>query len=263
MKQKKSKTIKKLNITLRRRLTIAYFRVVLAMKLMVVLFFLLLFFTHYLDFIKHEIAQNLYEMTAELGFKLENVVIEGQDNTTQDEILSTLNADTGTPIFSINLQQIKSQLEKKPWVKQAAVKRRLPNTLYIAISEKEPIALWQLNQKIFLIDGEGTKIISSDSHKFSKLLHVVGIDANLYAANLIHELSNYPELARKIVSAVRYGQRRWNLNLQQNITVKMPELGFDRALKYLNELDKAGKLLDQNYKTIDLRDAGKYYIEKF
>ena len=43
----------------------------------------------------------------------------------------------------------------------------------------------------------------------------------------------------------------------------MPEKNFEVALKYLSELNKAGRLFGQNYKIIDLRDPLKYYIEKY
>ena len=48
----------------------------------------------------------------------------------------------------------------------------------------------------------------------------------------------------------------------QKINVKMPEKGFQEAYDYLNSLNKEGKLFDQNYKVINLKDPGKYYIEK-
>ena len=69
-------------------------------------------------------------------------------------------------------------------------------------------------------------------------------------------------MAKKVVSAVRYGQRRWDLNLEQKINVKMPEKGFQEAYDYLNSLNKEGKLFDQNYKVINLKDPSKYYMEK-
>ena len=265
MKQKKlfDKKVKKPNIPFRRKVAIIYARIKLITKIFIFIFLYLLFFTQYLNFIKHEIAQNIYELTADMGFKLENVLIEGQQNALSEDILATLNADTGTPIFALNLPEIQKQLQKISWIKAAAIERRLPSTLYIALLERTPIAIWQINKQFYLVDEEGYKITDSNLEKFADLLHVVGSDANIYANKLIKDFVKYPELAAKILSAVRYGERRWNLNFQQDITVKMPEAGFDKALNYLSELNKACKLFDQGYKSIDLRDHDKYYIEKF
>ncbi len=261
-KKSSKKQTKKPNIPLRRKIAIFYARGILGTKILIICFLSLLFFTNYFDFLKKEIAHNIYEAAADVGFKFENIIIEGQDNTTSEDILAALNADTGTPIFAINLSAVQEKLLQNPWVKNAAVERRMPNTIYVALLERTPIAIWQINQKLFLIDEEGYQITSKNIEKFAKLLHVVGADANIYAHKLIEDLAKYPDLMTKVISAVRYGERRWNLNLQQNITVKMPENAFDAALNYLAELDKAGKLFDQNYKTLDFRDPQKYYIEK-
>lgn len=262
---KNKSVIKKPNIPLKRKLAILYARIALTLKFLVLLVASLMFFTNYLDFVKQEIAQNSYEIAADIGFRFKEVLIEGQQNMPEEEILTTLNADTGTPIFAINLQDVQTNLIKNNWIKVAVVERRLPSTIYIAILERVPIAIWQINQKLFLIDEEGYKITllnpDQKNNKFGNLLHVVGTDANIYANKLIHDLKKYPELYSNVISAVRYGERRWNLNLQQNITVKMPEYDFDKALNYLLQLNKNHKLFDQNYKTLDLRDNNKYYIE--
>jgi cell division protein FtsQ len=255
----KKKKLKKPNIPLRRKIAVAYSRLTILLKLSIVLFLYLLFFTKYLDSQKQKIAEGIYEFTADIGFSLENVLIEGQYNSFSDDIISALNADIGTPIMSIDLLKVKARLEKNTWVKMAVVERRMPKTIYIGLVERAPIAIWQNNQKLYLIDDEGNKITNA-MQKFSHLLHVVGPDANIYAHKLIYTLSKYPEFAGKVVSAVRYGNRRWNLNLLQNITIKMPEMGFEKALDYIIKLYEAGKLFDQGYKILDLRDPTKYYI---
>jgi cell division protein FtsQ len=266
MKQKKtSKKNKKVNIPLRRKVAILYYRFVTCVKILLAIFFYLFFFTKHLVFIKTEIAQSFYDLSSEVGFRLENVLIEGQVNIPSDYVVTQLEADKNTAIFAINLNNVKSNLKKNPWIKEISIARRIPNTIYISIVERTPIAIWQLNKKLFLIDREGVKITGADLdiEKFSYLPHVVGSDANIYAGQLIDDISKYPVLAAKILSFVRYGERRWNLNLEQNITVKMPENGFVEALNYLVELDKASKLFNKNYRVIDLRDKDKYYIEKF
>lgn len=72
-------------------------------------------------------------------------------------------------------------------------------------------------------------------------------------------LTHQAKLERK---CLHLGQRRWNLNFKEGITVKMPEIGFVVAYDYLNSLDKNNKFFNQSYKMLDLRDANKYYLEK-
>ncbi|MGI4775847.1 MAG: cell division protein FtsQ/DivIB [Janthinobacterium lividum] len=257
------KKSRKTNIPLRRNFALIYYRLVNFSKIAAFLVLCLLLFTNYLSFINRDLVNFLDESLAKIGFELENVIIEGEQNINRQDILSTLNADTGTPIFAINLKEIKEQIEKNCWIKKAVIERQLPSTIYIKLLERIPIAIWQINQKLYLIDDEGHKITNKISDNFSKLPHLVGVDANIYADALIRTLNNFPALFEKVRSAVRYGERRWNLNLEQNITIKMPERNFVLALNYLDELNRANKLFNANYKVIDLRDPSKFYIEKF
>ncbi|RYE06402.1 MAG: FtsQ-type POTRA domain-containing protein [Rickettsiaceae bacterium] len=259
---KLKKKSKKNNIPLRRNFALIYYRLVSFAKFITIIILGLFLFTNYLSFVNQGISNTCNELLAKVGFELENVIIEGEKNVSRQDIVSTLNADTGTPIFNIKLEEVKKQLEQKLWIKKAVVERQLPNTIYVKILERVPIAIWQVNQKLHLIDNEGHKIINTVPDKFSNLPHLVGTDANIYAESLIKDLNNFPNILKKMQSAVRYGERRWNLNLEQNITVKMPEENFIAALRYLDELNKVEKLFNSNLKVIDLRNSNKLYIEK-
>ena len=254
---------KKANISLRRRVAICYQRFMLLLKLSLLIFVCLFVFTDMFKVFKDRVCATFYKISANYGFVLQNVIIDGQKNTPSKDIIDMLGADKGTPIFAINMEEVKDKLEGSAWVKGAIIERRLPSTIYIAVIERLPIAIWQFKHKLYLVDAEGNRISKYEGKGFGELIQVVGQDANIYAQNLIDDLNRYPGLGSKIKSAVRYGQRRWNINLEQNITVKMPEEKFGEAYDYLQLLDKNKKLFDQNYKMLDLRDSNKYYLEKY
>lgn len=260
---KKTRTqIKQNNLSLRRRLLVYYYRFIISLRLLFLAFILVFLFTDLLAPIKHELKQKFYYISARYGFVIENLIIQGEENIPPKDIISALKADKGDSLFAVNIEDAQKTLENNPWVQAAIVERRLPNTIYIVVVERKPIAIWQYNQQLYLIDEEGKRISDQEISKFKGLLHVVGLDANIYASSLIKSLDKSPSIAKMVVSGVRYGQRRWDLNLQQGITIKMPEKDFDQAYDYLNSLDKAGKLFDQNHAVLDLRDASRYYLEK-
>lgn len=253
----------KVKLGFRRRLGLYYDRLMLTIKLIILLAVMLLSFTTILDKQKQAAVNFFAIKLAGFRFVLDTVTIEGHHHINEEEIKQAIGVTKNTPVYLLNIDDIRRKIEENPWVKVALVERRLPNGLYIAISERIPIAIWQFNQKLYLIDEDGNRITSREIEKFSDLLHVVGQDANVYARNLIQDLEKHPSLAKRVVSAVRYGQRRWDLNFEQKITVKMPEKGFEDAYDYLNALNKKDKLFNQNYKTINLKDKDKYYVEKY
>lgn len=257
---KGNKTSNKLSLQRKARSWALHGSTISKTLLVIALYFL--FFTSHLNFIKEYMWENFYELAGEVGFKLETVVIKGNTHIEQKEIVSTLNADVGTPIFAISLQNAYAKLKANSWIRNVTIMRKLPNTLVIHIIERVPIAIWQHQQKLALIDFEGNVVDTKHIEDFPHLLQVVGPDANLYAEHLIENLKSEPSLNGNIVSAVRYGERRWNLILKQDITVKMPENNFEKALHYLAKMHEEGKLFDHEYKSLDLRDPSKYYVEK-
>jgi len=259
---KKKQTKKTNNISLRRKLGLIYKKAILGLKIALIVFVCLFAFTKYFAGVKTYLTTNLYQTTTKLGFKLENVIIEGQHNVDEPTILTVLNANKGSPIFALKLDEIRDDLKKNKWIKEAYVARRLPNTVYIKLFEREPIAIWQINNQLCLIDEEGYEI-SKNIQPFPHLLHVVGEGANIYAGTLVVELQKYPALMNKTLAVVRCGDRRWDLNLKGGINIKLPAKDFEEALKYIDALNKASRLFNQNYKVLDLRDRDKYYIEKY
>ncbi len=253
---------KKVNLNFKRRLTLYYWRFISIIKISIFLAIITLLFTNFFTIQRQKILNTLINLSAKHGFVLKNIIIEGHKNISIEDITAIIEKEKQLAIYSLNLDEIRHDIEDNQWVKMALVERRLPNSLYIAIIEKEPIAIWQFQQKLYLIDSDGAKITSKNINKFPNLLQLVGEDANVYASSLIEDLYQYPELAQKVISAVRYGKRRWDLNLKENINVKMPEKNFAKAYQYLHFLNKQNKLFNQNYKKIDLKNHDKYYFEK-
>jgi cell division protein FtsQ len=238
-----------------------YFFIML--KLSVLIFIALFFCTGYFSDFKKKLQNEFSEIFSDVGFSLESVIIRGNKNIPNDIIISSLNADVGTPLFFISLSKIYNKLHENSWVKNIYVMRKWPNTIVIDIEEKIPFAIWQNEKKLFLIDTDGNILESGRVEKFPDLLRVIGSDANIHAEQLVHILQSQKELMSKVLFAVRYGERRWNLILDQQITVKFPEQNIEKAWSYVSKMFEKGILFDNNYKSIDLRDHNKYYIEKF
>lgn len=262
-KLKKSYYSKKnVNYSLRRKVSVYYRYITQFLKALFIIVFSILIFTKLFHNARESIYNSFAESLASIGFDLEHVVIVGQRRTTQEEILKALNYDVGSPMLSINLASIRENINNLPWVKNSIILRKLPNTIIIKLTEKEPIAIWQYNKNLSYIDSESNVIAEAKAEDYANFILVVGSGANLYAKELIDCISTDSDLASKILSAVRYGERRWNFNLKDNITVKMPQYNFERAWDYLRELNAQNKLFSLNCKLIDLRDENKYYIEK-
>lgn len=192
--------------------------------------------------------------TAALGLVVTDIEVEGRETTDTGTILKALDAYSGTPILAISPDRAKQQLEALPWVRTAAIERRLPNTLFVRLSERKPLAVWQHDGRQELIDRDGTPIPVADLSRFAKLPTVVGGDqARHGAGELLDMLAAEPDLAARVTAAVRVGDRRWNVRIDNAIDVMLPEQGAASAWSKLAALERKDRVLQREVATVDLR----------
>ena len=191
--------------------------------------------------------------TARLGLVVTDVKVEGRETTERETILAALAAGPGTPILAMSPRRAKEQLEALPWVRSAVVERRLPDTLYVRLVERRPLALWQHGGKIELIDREGSVIPVTRLDRFAKLPLVVGEGAAAQAAELLDMLATEPDLAARVSAAVRVGGRRWNLRVDNAIDVLLPADAPAAAWAQLARLERSSAILKRDVQTVDVR----------
>ncbi|WP_203142421.1 cell division protein FtsQ/DivIB [Marinobacter mangrovi] len=90
----------------------------------------------------------------------------------------------GRSFFATDLEDVKHQVEREPWVESAAVRRVWPDRLAIDIREERPLAYWN--------DGE---LIGRSGHVFRP--------ANPQVAGSLPHLAGPEERAEEVVSVAR------------------------------------------------------------
>lgn len=198
-------------------------------------------------------ANIIIQSSGSLGLTVADITVEGRETTDRETILAALAAGPGTPILAVSPIRAKAQLEALPWVRTAVIERHLPGTIYVRLAERKPLALWQHNGKIQLIDREGGVIPVTRLDRFAKLPMVVGEDAAGHAAKLLDMLASDPDLATRVTAAVRVGDRRWNLRIDNAIDVLLPADETAYAWSELARLERSSAILKRDVQTIDLR----------
>lgn len=193
--------------------------------------------------------------TAKIGFRVEEITVAGRGRTPTDQISAALATRHGAPILGIDLEAVKDRLETLPSVRTAAVERRLPDAVHIAITERQPVAIWQNNNEHVLVDRDGHQIPGSIAG-FEGLPLVVGDGAAVRADELLTMLAAEPSLAGRVKAAIRVGNRRWNLMLddvKDGLEVRLPEDNFEAAWHRLAELERNKGLTGRQVNMVDLR----------
>jgi cell division protein FtsQ len=200
-------------------------------------------------------GEGVMTMTATAGFRLREITITGRVRTPAEEIMGAVGMRRGEPILALDIGEAKDRLEEIPSIRAAAVERRLPGTLHLAVVEREPVAVWQHDGLFTLVDRDGHQI-PGGIEGFEDLLLVVGDGAPMRADELLTMLAAEPKLASRVKAAVRVGNRRWNIKLddaEKGIEVRLPENEPETAWHRLAELETDRGLSGRQITMIDLR----------
>lgn len=214
-----------------------------------------------------EVKAAFVEASASTGFSVHDIAVSGRTATEPEVILKTLGINRGDPILEVNLAEAKARLERLPWVASASIERHLPDTLYVQLSEREPMAIWQHDRKFTVIDREGRPLADAaemarrGNRDVERLPQVIGANAPGQVQKLLGALERVPALQKRLRAATWVGDRRWDLTLDNGVVVKLPEGGMQTALRQLHDVDATGKVLDRDVVSIDLRQPDRMVLQ--
>jgi cell division protein FtsQ len=206
------------------------------------------------------LRERLGGATAFAGLRITDVVIEGRANTPEPLLRAAIGVSKGDPILAFSVEMARQRVETLSWVEHATVERRLPGTVVVFLQERRPFAIWQNQGKFVLIDRAGQLVANQNVAEFRQLPLVVGPGAPAGAATLIDELTDRPDLQKRVVAAVRVAERRWNLRLNNGADVMLPEGHEVQALERLMQLQQSHALLDRPLAAIDMRLADRLVL---
>lgn len=202
-----------------------------------------------------------YDVTVNMGFAVEDILLEGRQYTDAETLKAVINIRKGDPIFSFNPVEAKKLVERIDWVKEAHVERRLPDTIFIGLKEREPLALWQKNKKLSLLDSEGKVIATSGLERFKDLIIVIGDQAPERAPAFFTDLAAEPLVFERTEAATFVSKRRWDITLKNGASVKLPEEDVGLALRRLALAQEEDGLLERDITNIDLREPGRIVVK--
>ena len=162
-------------------------------------------------------------------------------------------------LIGLNFNSIKEIVESSEWVKRASIKKVLPSTLKINVTENDPYAIYFQEGKSFLMDLDGSIITEINLNNYEDdLLFVRGENSPELLEQLIRDISiAFPNLTQTLEEVEFIEKRRWNLKLNNKLLVKLPDEKIQQSLKNLKQLFEEQEVMESNIIEIDLRIQGR------
>lgn len=202
-------------------------------------------------------VEGVQRMTADAGLAVGDVLVTGRQETDPTQLLEVVGVERGMPILALDLASIRQRVEALPWVKSARVERQLPDTLFISLTERRPLALWQRHRTLALVDEDGVVITDRKLGRFASLPIVIGDGAPERAREALVMLAAEPDLLARVRALTWVGDRRWTVRLDDlqggGIDVQLPEAGAAAAWSQLAGMERDHGVLKREVTTVDLR----------
>ncbi|EDQ32395.2 Cell division septal protein [Hoeflea phototrophica DFL-43] len=192
-------------------------------------------------------------LTSGVGFALEDVQVSGNVETSDIDILQQLGLDGSTSVVAIDAHAARQKLMELPWVTDAHVQKIYPRGLMVRLVERKAVGIWQHGDALSLIDVRGDVIAPLTGARHADLPLYVGLGADRHSDELEARLLFHPELRARVKAAIRIADRRWDLRLDNGVTISLPEDNVGEALKRFAAFDAGRDVLSRDITAVDLR----------
>jgi cell division protein FtsQ len=183
------------------------------------------------------------------------VAVEGASPDLAEAIRRRMDLKLPLSSFDIDLDAVRVKIEELDAVAQAELKVRSGGVLEVAITERVPALVWRIDDRIEMLDATGARVAGLAARADRPDLPLVaGEGAPAAADEALEILAVAAPVQSRIRGLVRVGERRWDLVLDRNQKILLPEKNAVAALERLIALDKAEDLLARDILTVDLRN---------
>jgi cell division protein FtsQ len=130
-------------------------------------------------------AAGAWAVRASSDLRVSRVLVSGNEQLSAGDVLARLDGLEGASMLGVDLQHWKRQVEQSAWVRHASLRRVLPDTIEVAIVEREPLAIGRLNGHLVLVDASGAIIDEFGPHYEAFDLPIIdGLTAGAAGATL-------------------------------------------------------------------------------
>ena len=187
-------------------------------------------------------------------FMIKVASVDGASDELAHEIREIMPLDFPVSYFDLDIKYLHKVLNDIPAVASAAIKVTVSGVLQIDISERTPGFIWRKDNVISVIDEKGKFIrLATSRLDYPELPLVIGEAANLSVADISSLMEDNQYFLDQVRAFIRVGERRWDLVLDNNLRIMLPQTEFLAAFDRLMLMNHTGSLFSNQLSTIDMR----------
>lgn len=191
-------------------------------------------------------------------FMVKLMAIDGASDAVSDDIRAILPIDFPVSSFDLDLDNMRLGVSELDAVQSVSIRIRQGGVLQVDVVERAPVVIWRSAEGLELLDDSGARVAPVMARGDRPELPVIaGAGANEYVQEAMRLMAAAHPLRPRVRGLVRMGERRWDVVLDRNQRIQLPEQDPVRALQRVMAMDKAEDMLARDIAVLDLRLKGR------
>jgi cell division protein FtsQ len=200
------------------------------------------------------------------AFPVHKVVFTGNDHLTDEELRQLAGLRGSENLLTLSSKRLYEKMLGSPWVRAVSIRKELPYSLHMRITETEPFALLDMQGRLFIVDDKGKML---EELKDSSMPFLPIISGNPFqqkevfseAINLAKVIKDTGVLSRKNhVEIIANKLQEIAVNLD-GVVVKIGAGDYEAKLSRLTDIEEDIKPRHIPVDYIDLRFANRVVVK--
>lgn len=188
-------------------------------------------------------------------FLVRLMAIDGASEPVARAIRQMLPLEMPVSSFHLDLPAMRALIEQLDAVASADLRIRKGGVLQVTVRERVPAVLWRNGPALEMLDRSGHRVATLlDRQARPDLPVIAGEGADDHVDEALAILEAARPIAPRLRGLVRVGDRRWDVVLDRDQRILLPEKDPLTAIQRVIVLDQAQDLLGRDIALVDMRN---------
>jgi cell division protein FtsQ len=191
-------------------------------------------------------------------FLIQQMHIQGVPESFDKLVRDTLNVNLPISSFHLDLEAMKARVDNIDAVETANLLIGSKGILEVGVVMRVPVLVWRSDKGLILLDANGQKSGQLVSRlERTDLPLITGAGVQDHSKEALEIFKKLLLISGRVRGLMRVGERRWNVVLDRNQVLKLPEDQPIAALGRILALHRVQDILNRDITVADVRDGRK------
>lgn len=191
-------------------------------------------------------------------FMVTMMAVDGASEPVDRAIRSMLPVELPVSSFQLDLEAMRATVEQIDAVASAELYVRKGGVLQVTVVERQPEILWRSAYGLEMLDRTGHRVATLlDRSARPELPVIAGDGADARVDEALKLIAAAGPLGPRVRGLVRIGERRWDVVLDRDQRILLPEDEPVTALQRVAALDSAQDMMGRDLTIVDMRNPAR------